>query len=274
MPEVDLVGGAGETVDIDALAEGHSGDPDADAGAETPAADASTGAEGKQPAAESAEDANVEPKQVPYKAYSRLYGENKDKDREIARLRAEAAQRGQPAPHAPVAAAPAAGNESAEVKFLKTSMQPVIQTAVDAALAPIRAKETLNEARENLDSFWEANPEPEFKVHKDALNAIFMTAVKQGNDPKEVNPNLILNALIGDNIRTKHAARRSVSEQSITQQRKVNDAAGGTTAGSRATSQAKPGTSKKYSEKSASEIEQEFGHIVIWKKGLRAEDDE
>src|SRR3972149_3342569 len=156
MPETDLIGGAGETVDIDTLAQNRSGSPDDDNGAETPASSGQS-TDGGEAASEAPGGADAQgTRTVPEKAFARVYGESKAKDREIERLRAQLARPASaPAPATPVAS----GSARPEGKFLQDSMAPVVGEAVKAALAPFEARERVNEAKNKLSDFWTSNPD-------------------------------------------------------------------------------------------------------------------
>jgi hypothetical protein len=263
MAEPSIVGGEGEVIDIDSLKATAGADPDVDEAVEPAPASpkpepANQAVTEQSQSVEQSQDEDEAP--VPRKAFNRLYAEKKELERQLA-------SRPRPTPVAPQAAPAPKPDSNSAVAFLQGAIQPI----VDRAVAPLAAREAVNDAKGVLSDFWAANPE--FVEHREALDKIVIEAVKDGNKIDEINPVIILDALLGQARRTSVKARQHLARATTDKQEKINVAGKTNVVGNRATPIQNAGK-KKFSEMSTAEIEAEWGKDVIWRKGLRHDEDE
>jgi hypothetical protein len=209
------------------------------------------------------------PEHVPYKQYSRLYAQDKEKDRQIAFLNdllgkvqsGVVSTNGSPVPR--TAAQPNA--RQPEMAFIQQAVAPVLDPVLQT-IRELAADRQESKAKEALNDFWSDNEE--FKDLKPQVSRIFLESVKAG--VSNVSPDLILNAVLGQKVKMERQARRSVAASTVTRTAAANKTA--RTEQRSTAAPTKPGGGKKFSEMSTKEIEDEFASTTIWKKGVRPED--
>ena len=211
--------------------------------------------------AEAEPEVEAEPQTVPYKQYARMYGEAQEAKKRIKELESRGAPRSEaPAPKAK----PQAGKAEEFVdQRVDERLSPVLE-----ALNEIRGTTLMSTAKELLSDFWAENPD--FVAHRGELDSLFLDAVRKGEArPEKIDPNLILDMLVGRESRHSVQAKRTLSTKSVERTAKAN-----ASARSEAGNRAPPAHNKKFTEKSTAEIEAEMSNNVIWKRGQRIEDEE